>query len=206
MNRHIFLATTMVFPLVFPASAFAANAVTQPIETLDNTLISVMKAANQRQSFMQRYAMLKPAVEQAFNMPQILETSVGMQWPQIPQAQQAELLKVFTQYTVASYVYSFKGYNGQSFKLMPETRNVGAARIVATELVPPSGTPTKLNYVMSNSNGQWKATDILLEGTISKVATTRSDFSGLIQSGNAQHLIAVLQHKVAALSGGALKS
>ena len=204
MNRYR-LATAALLPLAFTVSALAANTITQPIETLDTTLINVMKAANHRQSFMQRYDMLKPAVERAFNMPQLLQASVGAEWAQIPQAQQAELLKVFTQYTVASYVSSFRGYNGQSFKLMPGTRSVGASRIVATELVPPSGTPTKLNYVMSNTNGQWKATDILLEGTISKVATTRSDFSQLIQPGNATRLISVLRKKVSALSGGALK-
>jgi phospholipid transport system substrate-binding protein len=206
MNRHILMASATAIALAFPASSFAASAETQPIEALDNALISVMKAGNQHQSFMQRYDMLKPAVERAFNLPQILQASVGAGWSQIPQAQQAQLLKVFTQYTVASYVHSFNGYNGQSFRMMPNTQNVGGQQVVATELVPHSGTPTKLNYVMNNANGQWKATDILFDGTISKVATTRSDFSSLVQSGNANQLISVLQRKVSSLSGGALTS
>ena len=155
---------------------------------------------------MQRYQMLEPAVQRALNLPVILQNSVGLLWPQIPQNQQARLLKVFTQYTVASYIHSFDSYNGQSFRLLPGTRNISTGEIVQTELVPPSGSPTKLNYVMTNNNGQWQATDVLFEGTISKVAMERSDFSSLVSPGNASQLISVLQRKVASLSGGALKS
>ncbi len=206
MNHYRLLAALVSFSLAVPASAFAASAATKPIEALDNALISVMKAGNQNHSFMQRYSMLEPVVQRAFNLPQILQSSVGAAWPQIPQAQQAQLLKVFTQYTVATYISSFRGYNGQSFKLMPQTQSVGAQKIVATELVPPSGAPTKLNYVMSNNNGEWQATDILFQGTISKVAIQRSDFSSLVSPGNASQLISMLQSKVSSLSNGSLKS
>lgn len=210
-NRRAFLASSAlaVAPLALPAAAFAqaqapAPAV-QPIEALDNGLIAIMKAGSQHQSFMQRYQMLKPVVEQAFNLPQILQISVGLEWSQIPAAQQAQLQQVFRQYTVAAYVHSFDGYNGQSFRILG-ARPLGAQRIVDTELVPRSGDPTKLSYVMTNAGGQWKATDILFNGTISKVATQRSDFSSLVSPGNATRLITELQRKVAYLSGGALKS
>jgi phospholipid transport system substrate-binding protein len=205
MKRHSLVAA-IALSLALPASAYAAGSVAQPIDALDNALINVMKAANQHQSFMQRYQMLRPAVERALNLPQILQTSVGVLWPQVPQAQQAQLLNVFTQYTVASYVHSFSGYNGQSFRTMPGLQSVGAQKIVATELVPSSGNPTKLNYVMSNNNGEWQATDILFEGTISKIAMQRSDFSSLVAPGDATRLISLLQRKVSALSGGALSS
>lgn len=208
MKLTIVAASVVVFlmPTAFAASTTAASTTSQPIQSLDSALIAVMKAANQHESFMQRYTMLKPVVERALNLPQILKDSVGPLWPQVPSAQRARLLRVFTQYTVAAYVSGFAGYNGQSFRLLPERVTSGSPTVVATELVPSSGTPTKISYMMSNKAGHWQATDILFRGTISKVAMERSDFGNMVRPGNASVLIAQLQKKVASLSSGALKN
>jgi phospholipid transport system substrate-binding protein len=64
--------------------------------------------------------------------------------------------------------------------------------------------PTRLDYVMTNGPDGWQATDVLLAGTISKVAIQSSDFSSEVTSGDASQLIAALKTKVATLSGGAL--
>jgi phospholipid transport system substrate-binding protein len=48
--------------------------------------------------------------------------------------------------------------------------------------------------------------DILLDGTISRVAVQRSDFAALLSQGNATQLIASLEQKVSTLSGGAISA
>jgi phospholipid transport system substrate-binding protein len=46
--------------------------------------------------------------------------------------------------------------------------------------------------------------DVLLDGTISRVAVQRSDFRGLLADGDASALVASLEQKIADLSGGTL--
>jgi phospholipid transport system substrate-binding protein len=58
---------------------------------------------------------------------------------------------------------------------------------------------------MGDDGGTWQATDVLFNGTISKVAVQASDFSSEVSTGDATQLIAALKSKVAALSGGALQ-
>lgn len=196
----------MALPLAVPAARAAAPE-TQPVESLDNALIALMKAGSAHQSFTARYAALKPVVERSFDLAEILQFSVGLLWSQIPAAQQRELATVFRQYTVASYVHSFSSYNGQHFVILPGSRKVGPRRVVSTDLVARSGHKTRLAYVLTDAaGGGWKITDVLFDGTISKVATQRSDFSGLVAPGNATRLIDALKNKVASLSGGALKN
>lgn len=206
MKRRILLAAPLaaVLPFAVPAARAAAPE-TQPIEALDNALIALMKAGSARQSFAARYAALKPVVEQSFDLAEILQFSVGLLWSQVPAAEQQELGKLFRQYTVASYVHSFDSYDGQRFDILPGARKVGARRVVATDLVSKSGKKTRLAYVMTDAGGAWKITDVLFDGTISKVATQRSDFSGLVAPGNATQLIDALKKKVATLSNGAIK-
>jgi phospholipid transport system substrate-binding protein len=61
-----------------------------------------------------------------------------------------------------------------------------------------------LAYVMRQTPAGWRAVDVLADGSISRVATQRSDFRGLLSSGGGSALVASLQNKVASLSGGAI--
>ncbi len=177
-----------------------------PIAALDSALIAVMKAGSANASFQSRYDQLDPAVKQALNLNVILQNSVGVEWSTIPAAQQQQLEAVFEQFTVTSYVTGFGAYGGQQIQVLPAERDLGAKKIVETQIVPADGSPpTRLDYVMADTGSGWQATDVLFNGTISKVAIQSSDFSSLVTSGDASQLIAALKTKIATLSGGALK-
>jgi phospholipid transport system substrate-binding protein len=68
--------------------------------------------------------------------------------------------------------------------------------------VPTSGDPTRLDYVMRQTARGWRAIDILLDGSISRVAVQRSDFRGLLKGGDPTPLIAMLRKKVTELADG----
>jgi phospholipid transport system substrate-binding protein len=70
--------------------------------------------------------------------------------------------------------------------------------VVQTRIVPPVGDPTRLDYVVHGD----KVVDILLDGSISRVAVQRSDFRSLIGSGDPAPLIAMLRNKTAGLAAG----
>jgi phospholipid transport system substrate-binding protein len=198
------IATALILLALSPA-ARAATPESAPISALNSALIDTMKAGSANASFQSRYAALDPVVRQAFDLPVILQNSTGFLWSTIPAAQQAQLGQIFEQFTVASYVNGFSGYGGQTIQLLPAERDVGASKVVETQIVPPDGSaPTRLDYVMTQGDNGWQATDVLLNGTVSKVAVQQSDFSSLVSSGDATQLIAALKAKVAALSGGAL--
>ncbi|MDT7951134.1 MAG: ABC transporter substrate-binding protein [Acetobacteraceae bacterium] len=172
-----------------------------PIQALDQALLAAMKAGKQT-PFAQRYAALAPAVERAFDLPAILRASVGLRWSSLTPADQQRLLEVFRKFTVTSYVANFDKYSGERIEVVPETRKVGADQIVGTRIVSGSDT-TPIDYVMHKGADGWRATDVLLNGSISQVAVNRSDWRALLASG-AGPLIDSLQRRVAALSGGAI--
>ncbi len=111
---------------------------------------------------------------------------------------------MFRRFTVASYVANFDSFDGEKLELLPESRNVGADQVVASQIVPASGAPTRIDYVMRRTQAGWRAVDVLLNGSISRVAVQRSDFRSLLGSGDATPLIQSLQRKIADLSGGTL--
>ncbi len=54
----------------------------------------------------------------------------------------------------------------------------------------------RIDYVMRGGAGGWRIVDVLLNGSISRVAVQRSDFRALLESGNPAALIDSLKRKV----------
>ncbi len=190
---------TSLLCLALSCVAGHAYAQSAPIEALDKGLAQAEKTGSE--PFQKRFDALAPVVDQAFNLPQILQTIVGLRWSQIPADQQAKLLAVFRAFTVATYVSNFNGGNA-TFRILPETRAVGNDKIVQTEIVQPQGDPVRIDYVMRQGANGWQAVDVLQQGTISQAAVQRSDFRSLLNDGGAPKLIASLQQKVDAMSAG----
>ena len=185
-----------------PGLARSESAPAQPIAALNAGLQQVM-TAGRATPFEKRMATLTPIVQKSFDLPLLLENSVGpIRWTGISEAQKAELLDAFTRFTVASYVANFDAANGDKFVIAPDTRMSGKDTVVQTRIVGSAGEITKLDYVMRMTTGAWKVVDVLLDGTISRVAVTRSDFRGLLATSDATRLIASLRGKVVKLAAG----
>jgi phospholipid transport system substrate-binding protein len=172
------------------------------IQRFDDALLAAMKAGKQT-SFHSRFAMLAPAVDQAFDLPAVLAVSVGPRWASLSSDQQSHLLDAFRRYTVASYVANFDSYAGQTFSVSADSRSLGSGDVVVqTKFSASGGAPTELGYVMKQTDAGWKVVDVLADGSISRVAVQRSDFRSLLASGGTDALLASLERKASDLSGG----
>ncbi|HVC59089.1 MAG TPA: ABC transporter substrate-binding protein [Acetobacteraceae bacterium] len=204
IERRTLLGMTLLAAasLPLPARALDASAVVAPIRQLCGGLLAVMHAG-QATPFARRFDLLAPAVENAFDLDAILQVSVGLSWATLPPDQKAMLRAAFRRYTIASYVNSFDDYAGQRFDISAELRSLpNGEQVVSTRIVPRSGDSHVLDYVMRQVPQGWRAVDVLLDGTISRVAVQRSDFRSLLSRGGASALAKSLQAKTADLSGG----
>jgi phospholipid transport system substrate-binding protein len=200
-RRVLAIVAAALLTSALPAFAQTASAVTQPIQQLDHGLLEIMKDGHAT-PFEKRFDILAPIVDRTFNLKAILRESVGPSWPDLPADQQDMLTQAFRRYTVASYVNSFDHYHGQHFVIAPTTRSITAGeQVVNTKIVPRSGSPTALDYVMRNGPDGWQVVDVLAEGSISRVAVQRSDFRRLLTRGGPQALAESLRTKSASLAG-----
>jgi phospholipid transport system substrate-binding protein len=208
LDRRALLQIALIAPFAVPYRARAAGAQStalDPIVTLNNGLLAVMKAGNSV-PFLERYNILSRVVDNTFDLPEILRRCVGSSWSTLAAPEQAELLEVFQRFTVTSYIASFNSYAGQRFEIEPSTRAVGNDVVVETHLVPPNGEPSRLDYMMHAKGNNWRVVDVLLDGTISRVAVQRSDFRRLLAGHDSSNLISSMQQKIASLSDGSVRS
>lgn len=190
--------------IVATPRAIADSAAVAPIRTLCDALISVMKVGHTA-PFQQRYNTLAPVVDRVFDLPVVLQVSVGPTWSTLASDQQSTLEVAFRRYTLANYVSNFDNFTGQRFEVEPDTKSLPSGEQLAqTKIISASGESHELDYVMRNVGGAWKAIDVLADGSISRVAVQRSDFRRLVARGGAQALIESLNQKTSDLSGGTL--
>lgn len=192
---------TLFLAAAFPARAQGPSAAVAPVQQLVDGLLQVMKAGRAT-PFQTRYAILGPVIDRTFDLRAILAESVGPAWATLSPDDQAMLMDAFRRYTVTSYVSNFDSYSGQRFVVSPNTRSVGDDVIVDTKIIPHSGDTHELDYVMRAIGSQWRAVDVLADGSISRVAVQRSDFRRLLARGGATALAASLRSKTADMLGG----
>jgi phospholipid transport system substrate-binding protein len=207
LPRRSLLGVVMIGAAPLSRRALAETApvdATSTIKHFNGALLAAMKSGV-RTDFSRRFQALAPEIDQAFDLSVVLSVSVGPSWANLSPDQQARLLDAFRRYTVASYVANFASYAGQNFTVSPETRSLGTDRVVVrSRIAQVSGDATELDYVMKQTPSGWKVIDVLAAGSISRVAVQRSDFRRILSNGGDDALLASLQRKISALSGGAL--
>ena len=184
------------------AAADAAAAPVALVERLYATLLAVMKEAK-KLSFDERYKRLAPAIEQAFDLGLMTRIAIGPGWAQIAADQQQRLTDVFSRYTISVYANRFDDFGGERFEVDAKPTASPNGVIVGSRILKANGEPVPLNYLMrQDGSGAWKVIDVYLSGTISELATRRSEFSTVLQRGGADALVQLIEQRSAALRAG----
>jgi phospholipid transport system substrate-binding protein len=204
-RRRILLACAALFAAwAMPAWAEgdAGDPAAKRVRAFYDSLLAVMKQAREL-GIHGRYEKLAPEIRATFDLAAMTRIAVGPDWNSIPPEQQTALIDNFTRMTIATYATRFDGYSGERFEVQPtaEARNTG--RIVHTELLQSNGEPITLNYLLRGSGENWKIVDVYLTGTISELATRRSEFGAILKSGGPNALIESLRQQTEKLLSSA---
>ncbi|HKE38667.1 MAG TPA: ABC transporter substrate-binding protein [Casimicrobiaceae bacterium] len=159
-----------------------------------DVLLDTMKQAD-KLGIKGRYDKLTPVIRATFDLPAMTRIAVGPSWSSIGAEQQSQLLESFTRMTIATYANRFDGFSGQRFEVEPGSEARATGRVVHSKLVPSSGEPVALNYLMRESGGSWKIVDVYLKGTISELATRRTEFTAILKEGGPSALISSLRQQ-----------
>jgi phospholipid transport system substrate-binding protein len=184
-------ACLVLAALIEPCSA-AATA-TDTIRSFYDVLLSVMRNASSLGP-KGRFDRLEPAIGQTFDLPYMTRVAVGAAWVKMPQAKQDEVTRAFERQITATYADRFDGYSGQRLEVTGEQPRASGA-IVDSRIVKSDGTSVDIRYLMRQDAGRWRVADVYLSGSISELATRRSEFTSILERDGIDGLIAALNNK-----------
>jgi len=194
MNALVARLRLLCAPLAL-AALFAANARAQAadpaaarIRLFYDALLGVMKQAD-KLGVRGRYEKLAPVIRDTFDLPAMTRIAIGPEWNSLSQDERNALVDAFSRMTIATYANRFDGYSGERLEVQPATEGRSTGRVVHSRIVPTSGDPVTLDYLMRGSGTEWKVVDVYLTGTISELATRRAEFGTILKSGGAAALV-----------------
>lgn len=200
MTNTKFAAALASASLLIAGSALAqaSDPAGARIESFDAALIKTLQAGKSAGAT-GRAKVIGPAVEQAFALDVMVRTAVGPDWTKMAADDQAALSAAYKKFAIANYAKNFDNYSGQKLVLDGPVQDRGGEKLVKTKLTG-AGSDVALAYRMRDTGGgSWKVVDVYYNGSISQLATQRSDFAATLKSGGAKALVTSLDAKTANL-------
>lgn len=184
------LASAAAAALGGAALADSADPAGARVEAFDAAVIKTLQAGKAAGA-QGRAKVIGPAVEQAFDLQVMVRTAVGPRWSQMSPDDQAALQKAYARFAVANWAKNFDNYSGQKLELDGPVQDRGGDKLVKTRLTG-GGTNVSLAYRLRDTGSGWKVIDVFYNGSISQLATQRSDFASTLSNGGAKALVSKL--------------
>lgn len=196
--KSIKLAWVLMWCLFISAAAYAqeegAATARQVVEKFQAELIEVMKNGKQL-GYAGRYEKLKDPISNSHDLTKIARIVVGKEWERLSEAQQQELVDVFSRLSIASYAHNFKDYSGESFVFDSEEETTRGGFVVHSHLVIPGEKDVKFDYMLKEKGDSWRIINIIANG-VSDLALKRSEYTAILQREGFDALIAKINEKI----------
>jgi phospholipid transport system substrate-binding protein len=193
------LAAMLALAALTPPALAAPSSGSDTIQGLYDTLLSTMKNGRTLgQSG--RFVQLDPVIRRIFDIPNMARLSVGTSWAGLTEAQRQQVTESFGRYMSATYADRFDSFSGQKLQVTDELPAPSGV-MVHSQIVKANGEPVKVHYLMRRNGEVWLISDIYLDGTISELATRRSEFAAILKKDGIDGLIASLNRKADLLTG-----
>lgn len=181
--------------LALPVPALAGPTPEATVDTLNAGLLDAM--SQPEGTYQARFDRLDPLMQAAFDYDHMAEVAVGKYWSGFSEAERARYLDLFTKISVAAAANRFRETSGVVFTTVGTRPGPSGTTMVDTTLKVGQGEQRQISYLMHETAGDWRAIDLYYEGTVSELATKRSEYTSVIKMQGVEGLLAIMEKKLA---------
>ena len=181
-----FFLITSVFSLLilFYSETKSESKVLESVNALHESLIKISNKKIKSKNL----ALMDDVVKNSYDLEKMGKMIIGVKWKKVEIKMQKEFIDVFKRFISVNYLRRFNKINDLDFEhqsvrvIEDKFRLAGVILIADNERI-------KIDYLLSFNNDQWKIFDVLLDGSISEIATKKSDFKKIINEQGVSGLI-----------------
>ena len=163
----------------------------KPSETIDQLHNSLKKIVSSNIDNKE----VQSVISNTYNIERMLALIIGDVWKTSISKDQMALKKVFEEYIAKNYILRFKKIKSLEFGKLEINQAGKNYRIAKTKLIINSKDVVPLNYLLDQTNNSWKIFDVLIDGSISEIATKKSEFKSFTNQDDLKPLLEALQKK-----------
>ena len=200
-RKRVFPAIALCVALAALSRPAAASNGSDTVRSLYDTLLTTMQngpALGPRG----RYARISQLFAAYSTSTTLTRLAVGPESARFNETQRQQVQQAFQRYIAAIYADRFDSYAGERLQVTGERPSSGGT-IITSQIIKSTGEPVNISYLMRNNGGVWQIANVYLDGTISELATRRSEFSSILRSSGINGLIHTLNAKADTLAARA---
>ncbi|MBB3265681.1 phospholipid transport system substrate-binding protein [Azospirillum sp. OGB3] len=202
------LALAVLAAGLLPVPAVAQQAGTTPgaratVARLNEAILSLMQGAAGREPARARLQRFLPVMLDTFDLEAALRVAAAPYFDQSAEPEKRQALDAFARRSAAQYVDRFDSYDGQRLEIVGERPAPRGMLLVDTDLVRAGKAPVRLSYLLRPEGDRWRILDVLAKGTVSQLATQRSEFQNTLRGGGLAALTRDLNSNADRILGGA---
>ena len=133
-------------------------------------------------------------INETYYSEEMLNMIIGDSWKNADNQTKKKMIDVFEEYIAKNYIKRFSKIKYPQFSNLEE-KKVGKYKMIKSNLILSKDEKVSINYLLSLKNEKWKIFDVLLAGSVSEIATKKSEFKSFIKDGDINPLIEALSKK-----------
>ena len=174
---NIFLTCLIIsIFIVFHSETKSESKVLECVNELHESLIKISNKTINSDNL----EMIDDVVKNSYDLEKMGKIIIGVDWKQIDTNTQKEFIDVFKRFISVNYFRRFNKINELHFEHQTVT-NIEDKFKLARVILTADNEKLKIDYLLGFKNEKWKIFDVLLDGSISEVATKKSDFKKIIK-------------------------
>ena len=181
---NIFPVCFLISILVFYSETKSESKVLTEINELHKSLIKISSKTINSDNL----ALIDDVIKNSYDLEKMGKMIIGVDWKQMDTNTQKEFTNVFKRFISVNYLRRFNKINDLSFEHQTVTDiedKFKLARVILTA----DNEKIKIDYLLGFKNEKWKIFDVLIDGSISEVATKKSDFKKIIKEEGVSGLV-----------------
>jgi phospholipid transport system substrate-binding protein len=179
--------------LLFFSNIQSAELAADKVKKLHENLLIINFS---EKNFQKKILILDEIVGELFNSNKMIKFIYGRKWKDLDKKTKNKLGLTFQKYISFNYVKRFNNIQNLEFEFLG-FKEINEERIlVKTYLKPSNEEKINLDYIILKEENNWKIFDVLLNGSISEIATKKSEFNSIIRNKGATGLIEIITSKI----------
>ena len=182
---NIFLICIIISILVlFHSETKSESKVLAGVNELHESLIKISNKTIKSDNL----ALIDDAVKNSYDLEKMGKIIIGVDWKQMDTNTQKEFINVFKRFISVNYFRRFNKINELDFEHQT-VKVIGDKFKLARVILTADNEKLKIDYLLGFKNEKWKIFDVLIDGSISEVATKKSDFKKIIKEQGVSGLV-----------------
>lgn len=134
-------------------------------------------------------------IQETYDAKKMGKMIINNNWKSLSSYEQKEFVEVFEKFIAVNYLRRFSKIKRVDFKTQNIKKINENFRLVNISMTLNTSEKIELGYLLHYTKNNWLIFDVLVDGSISEIATRKSDFNNIINDQGFKKFISILKEK-----------